>query len=132
LSTINLSHLADFLGIKWSTCRRIHRATGRMSVALLSFHIIVVVQTQKFIFPLRELHNLFTVIVSLILAIILIQLTYNRLGSHWGPLRCFPFHGFVNGLMSFFSEDISSSLCSLSTAPGSTFKAVAASRKFIS
>jgi hypothetical protein len=43
-----------------------------MSVALLSFHIIVVVQTQKFIFLLHELHNLFTIIVSLILAIILI------------------------------------------------------------
>lgn len=131
LSTINLSHLADSLGIRWSTCRRIHRATGWMSVALLSFHIIVVVQTQKFVFPLRELHNLFTLIVSLILAIILIQLTYDRLGSHWGPLRRFPFRGFVNGLMSFFSEDISSSPCSLSTAPGSTFKAVAASRIFI-
>lgn len=132
LSTINLSHLADSLGIRWSTCHRIHQATSWMSVALLSFHIIIVIQTEKFVFPLCELHNLFTLIISLILTIILIQLTYNRLGSHWGPLRQFPFHGFVNGLISFFSEDISSSPCSLSTAPSSTFKAVAAYRIFIS
>lgn len=66
LSAIHLSYLADLLGIKWSTCCRIHRATGWMAVALLSFHIIAAVQAQGFTFPLHELQNLFTMIVCLV------------------------------------------------------------------
>ncbi|KAL4756094.1 NADPH oxidase family protein [Aspergillus foveolatus] len=63
LSTIHISHLADLLGIKWSTCCRIHRVTGWMAVALLSFHVIMAVQVQGFTFPLHELQNLFTMLV---------------------------------------------------------------------
>lgn len=63
LSTIHISHLADILGIKWSTCCRIHRVTGWMAVALLSFHVIMAVQVQGFTFPLQELQNLFTMLV---------------------------------------------------------------------
>lgn len=44
LSATYLSFLADLLGIKWHTCCRIHRATGWMTVILLSFHIIAMVQ----------------------------------------------------------------------------------------
>lgn len=63
LSTIHLAYLADLLGIKWNSCRKIHRATGWMAVALLSFHIITAVQGQGFTFPLREQQNLFTMLV---------------------------------------------------------------------
>lgn len=63
LSTIHLSYLADLLGIKWKTCRKVHRATGWMAVSLLSLHIIVAVQIRGFRFPLREIQNLFTLLV---------------------------------------------------------------------
>lgn len=66
LSAIHLSYLADFLGIRRSTCCGIHRATGWMAVALLSFHISVAVQAQGFTFPLHELQNLFTMLVCLV------------------------------------------------------------------
>ncbi|KAL4958855.1 ferric reductase family protein [Aspergillus stella-maris] len=62
LSTIHLSFLVDLLGIRWSTYCRIHRATGWMAVALLSFHVIVAVQAQGFTIPLHELENLFTML----------------------------------------------------------------------
>ncbi|OJJ67709.1 hypothetical protein ASPBRDRAFT_34075 [Aspergillus brasiliensis CBS 101740] len=39
-SISRLSYLADLLGIRWDACRKIHRATGWMAVALLSFHIV--------------------------------------------------------------------------------------------
>lgn len=63
LSATHLSYLADLLGITWRTCCRIHRATGWMAVALLSFHIIAEVQAQQFSFPLSQSQNLFTMIV---------------------------------------------------------------------
>ncbi|KAJ5276525.1 uncharacterized protein N7525_002882 [Penicillium rubens] len=65
LSTIHLAYLADLLGIKWNSCRKIHRATGWMAVALLSFHIIAAVQGQGFTFPLREQQNLFTMLAAI-------------------------------------------------------------------
>ena len=70
LSATHLSYLADLLGVTLRTCRRIHRVTGWMAVALLPFHIIVEVQDQQFSFPLRESQNLFTMIVCPIAAII--------------------------------------------------------------
>lgn len=66
MSAMHLSYLADLLGITWRTCRRIHRATGWMAVALLSVHIIAAAQARGFSFPLRESQNLFTMIVYLI------------------------------------------------------------------
>lgn len=63
LSAIHLSYLADLLGITWKSCRKIHRATGWMAVSLLLFHIIVALQTQDFTFPLREVRNLFALLV---------------------------------------------------------------------
>lgn len=65
LSAIHLSYLADLLGITWKTCRKVHRATGWMTVSLLSFHIIVALQTRDFNFPLREVRNLFTLLVRI-------------------------------------------------------------------
>ncbi|KAE8334172.1 hypothetical protein BDV24DRAFT_170476 [Aspergillus arachidicola] len=65
LSTIHLAYLADLLGIKWNSCRKIHRATGWMAVALLSFHIVTVVQGQGFTFPLREQQNLYAMIAAI-------------------------------------------------------------------
>lgn len=65
LSTIHLAYLADLLGIKWNSCRKIHRATSWMAVALLSFHIVTVVHGQGFTFPLREQQNLCAMIVYL-------------------------------------------------------------------
>ncbi|KAE8130661.1 hypothetical protein BDV38DRAFT_289436 [Aspergillus pseudotamarii] len=65
LSTIHLAYLADLLGIKWNSCRKIHRATGWIAVALLSFHIVTVVQGQGFTFPLRKQQNLFAMIAAI-------------------------------------------------------------------
>jgi hypothetical protein len=65
LSAAHLGYLAELLGITWRSCRRIHRATGWMTVGLLSFHIIAEVQNKQFGFPLSQIRNLFTVIVSL-------------------------------------------------------------------
>lgn len=70
LSTTHLSYLADILGITRHTCLRIHRATSWMAVALLSFHVIIAVQTHQFSFPLSESKNLFTIIVCLLITII--------------------------------------------------------------
>lgn len=63
LSAIHLSNVADLLGISWSTCRKIHRATGWMATALLAVHVLVAVQDHEFSFPLSEMQNLFTIIV---------------------------------------------------------------------
>ncbi|KAL3439934.1 hypothetical protein BJX65DRAFT_317238 [Aspergillus insuetus] len=62
LSAIHLSYLADLAGITCRTCRRIHRAVGWMTVALVSFHIVVEVQAKQFSFPLHSMQNLFTLI----------------------------------------------------------------------
>lgn len=45
LSALHLGYLADLLGIKWRTCRKIHHATGWMVVALVSFYIIAEIQS---------------------------------------------------------------------------------------
>ncbi|PYH50478.1 uncharacterized protein BO96DRAFT_352465, partial [Aspergillus niger CBS 101883] len=63
LSATHRSFLADLLGIKWNTYCGIHRATGRMTIILLSFHIIAMVQDQQFSFPLDQSRNMFTLIV---------------------------------------------------------------------
>jgi hypothetical protein len=65
LSAAHLSFLADLLGISWHTCRKIHRATGWLVVAMLSFHIIAELQSQTFSFPLTETRNLLTMIVCI-------------------------------------------------------------------
>ncbi|RDH14180.1 cell surface metalloreductase [Aspergillus niger ATCC 13496] len=62
LSATHRSFLADLLGIKWNTYCGIHRATGRMTIILLSFHIIAMVQDQQFSFPLDQSRNMFTLI----------------------------------------------------------------------
>lgn len=65
LSAIHLGYLADLLGITWRTCRKIHKATGWMAAALLSFHVVAEAQGQQFSFPLGEIRNLFATIVRL-------------------------------------------------------------------
>lgn len=65
LSAAHLSFLAQLLGISWRTCRKIHRATGWMAFVMLSFHIVVELQSQAFSFPLTETRNLLTVIVCI-------------------------------------------------------------------
>ncbi|KAL2846614.1 hypothetical protein BJY01DRAFT_173064 [Aspergillus pseudoustus] len=62
LSSTHLSYLADLVGITYRTCRRIHRAVGWMTVALVSFHIVVQMQDKQFSFPLHSMQNLFTLI----------------------------------------------------------------------
>ncbi|KAJ6119114.1 hypothetical protein N7471_013065 [Penicillium samsonianum] len=62
LSATHLSYLADLVSITCRTCRRIHRAVGWMTVALVSFHIVVEVQNKQFSFPLHSMQNLFTLI----------------------------------------------------------------------
>lgn len=42
-----------------------------MAVALLAFHIVIVIQDHGFSFPLNEMQNLFTMIVWLTTGIIL-------------------------------------------------------------
>lgn len=74
LSAAHLSFLAGLLGISWRSCCKIHRATGWMAVALLSFHIIAELLGQTLNFPLRETRNLLTVIVSTLLNT---ELTYS-------------------------------------------------------
>ncbi|QMW37012.1 hypothetical protein G4B11_000248 [Aspergillus flavus] len=70
LSTIHLSYLADLLGITWCTCCRIHRATGWMAIALLSFHIVAAVQMRGFSFSFHESANLFTMLGAISLGIL--------------------------------------------------------------
>jgi hypothetical protein len=65
LSAAHLGYLAELLGITWHTCRKIHRATGWMAVAMLSFHVFAEVQSQQFSFPLGGIRNLFAMIVRL-------------------------------------------------------------------
>ncbi|KAL5333669.1 hypothetical protein BJX70DRAFT_392011 [Aspergillus crustosus] len=70
LSTIHLSYLADLLSISWNSCRKIHRATGWMAVALLSFHIIMAVQVPGYEFPLHKQQNLFTMLAAISLGVL--------------------------------------------------------------
>ncbi|KAL4936467.1 hypothetical protein BDV06DRAFT_233358 [Aspergillus oleicola] len=83
LSTFHISHLADILGIKWRTCCRIHRVTGWMAVALLSFHVIVRVQVKGFTFPLGLFQNLFTMLAMVSLGVlVLIAIPWFRQWSY--------------------------------------------------
>lgn len=63
LSTNHLSHLADLLGITLRTCRKLHRTSGWMGFALLSFHVVAAAQAPGFSFSLKEVKNLWTMIV---------------------------------------------------------------------
>ncbi|KAL4780128.1 hypothetical protein BJX76DRAFT_59413 [Aspergillus varians] len=88
LSTIHLSYLADLLGITWRTCRKIHRATGWMAVALLSFHIVVVVQARGFSFSFGEMQNFFTMIGAISLGVLaLLSIPWFRRWSYEAFLR---------------------------------------------
>jgi hypothetical protein len=84
--------LADLLGITWHTCCKIHQATGWMSVALLSFHVVAECQSRGFSFPLGAIRNIFTLIVSFLRAVMNSGLTLigvNFLGHtcpHLAPL----------------------------------------------
>jgi ABC-type glucose/galactose transport system permease subunit len=46
-----------------------------MSVALLSFHVVAECQSRGFSFPLGAIHNIFTLIVSFLLAVVNFGLT---------------------------------------------------------
>lgn len=70
LSAAHLGFLAGLLGITWRTGCKIHRATGWIVVALLSFHIITEIRGKTFTLPLTETKNLFTVIVCVPLNIL--------------------------------------------------------------
>ncbi|CAG7933056.1 unnamed protein product [Penicillium olsonii] len=88
LSAAHLSFLAGLLGISWRSCRKIHRATGWMTVALLSFHIIAELQGQTLIFPLSETRNLLTVVSASTLGILaLFSIPYFRRWSYEMFLR---------------------------------------------
>ncbi|KAK9607398.1 hypothetical protein V6Z93_000945 [Aspergillus fumigatus] len=88
LSAIHLSNVADLLGISWSTCRKIHRATGWMATALLAVHVVVAVQDHEFSFPLSEMQNLFTIIGAASLgAVALLSISWFRRWSYEVFLR---------------------------------------------
>ncbi|EHA21855.1 hypothetical protein ASPNIDRAFT_184149, partial [Aspergillus niger ATCC 1015] len=65
LSGANLSYLADTLGIRWSTCRKLHRTTGWIAAALLLFHMVVSVRNQGYTFSLSEIRNIFTMLAGI-------------------------------------------------------------------
>jgi hypothetical protein len=132
LSAIHLSYLADLLGIRWSTCCKIHCVTGWMAVTLLSFHIVVAVQAREFAFPLSEQPHLFTMLVCLILGTISSQLTRYRLQSRWPSSPYCPFHGFVTGRMKPFFEGIRFLPGFRSMASGSISRRGAVPRRYIS
>jgi hypothetical protein len=123
LSTIHLSYLADLLGITWRTCRRIHRATGWLAIAMLLFHIVATLQAREFSFPFCELPNLFTVLVCFIVGaiVILFWLIFYRGLPRWVSLLCLRYDGFIDGRIRSFSEAIKSLQGSSSTAPGNIF-----------
>ncbi|CEL09504.1 hypothetical protein ASPCAL12639 [Aspergillus calidoustus] len=99
LSTLHLSYLADLMGIRWDTCRKIHRATGWMAVALLSFHIIVAAQASDFTFPLREEQNLFTMLAAIALGVLALHsIPWFRQWSYEIFLRC---HQSLTGLFVY-------------------------------
>ena len=90
LAAAHLGSLADHLGISRRACCQIHRATGWMSIALLSFHIIVEVQRDGFTFPLDLTHNLFTLIVCPSPTIMSTKLTPIGHRFNWLPCASFP------------------------------------------
>ncbi|KAJ5987708.1 hypothetical protein N7481_002918 [Penicillium waksmanii] len=83
LSATHLGCLADLLGITWRTYCKIHQATGWMSVALLSFHVVAGCQSRGFSFPLRPTRNIFTLIGSISLAALAL------LSLPWLRRRCY-------------------------------------------
>ncbi|KAL4931872.1 ferric reductase family protein [Aspergillus undulatus] len=93
LSAVHLSYLADLVGITWRTCRRIHRAVGWMTVALVAFHIVMEVQGKQFSFPLRSMQNLFTLIGTASLGVL------SLLSLPW--LRQFSYEIFLRGHQIF-------------------------------
>ncbi|KAJ6112290.1 hypothetical protein N7523_002112 [Penicillium sp. IBT 18751x] len=99
LSAAHLSFLAGLLGISWHTCRKIHRATGWMAVAMLSIHIIAELQGQMFSFPLYETRNLLTMIGASALGILaLLSIPYFRRWSYELFLRS---HQIFAGLFTY-------------------------------
>lgn len=135
LSAIHLSYLADLLGITWKSCLKIHRATGWMTASLLSFHMIVALQTQNFTFPLREVRNLFTLLVRIASGIQYStsgELTCNRPQFRWACLSYFLSRRFDGCLTRSSSEHIRFSLGSLSMALGDTFPPTAMPQAYIS
>lgn len=64
LASWHLSYLADLLGIYLKMCRRIHRAAGYMVIALLAFHVGVMLQSQGPGSLENDTQRLFTIIVS--------------------------------------------------------------------
>lgn len=62
----HLSTLADLLGVALATVRRIHRSAGVMAIAFTVLHVLLIIAS-KHAFPLDQLKNLFTVIVSAVL-----------------------------------------------------------------
>lgn len=132
LSATHLSFLADLFGITWRTCRRIHRAAGWMTTALLAFHVVAAVQARQFSFPLDASQNLFTVIVCPLITLILLQLISARVLHHYVSLLSFRYHGFVDGRTRSFSAGIRSWPDFLSMAPGDIFQLKAPLQSFIS
>jgi hypothetical protein len=78
LSATHLGYLADLLGITWRTCSKIRQATGWMSVALLSFHVVAECQSRGFNFPVEEIGHSSALIVSFLLSVMTAGLTLNR------------------------------------------------------
>ncbi|KAL6229546.1 hypothetical protein BDW75DRAFT_249571 [Aspergillus navahoensis] len=72
LSTNHLSHLADLLGITLRTCRKLHRTSGWMGFALLSFHVVAAAQAPRFSFLLKEVKNLWAMIAGISLSLLAI------------------------------------------------------------
>lgn len=58
----HVSFLADILGVSLTTCRRIHRSAGVMSMLLAAFHIIVTMAFERTV-PILGLRNIGALIV---------------------------------------------------------------------
>ncbi|KAJ5640294.1 uncharacterized protein N7484_008156 [Penicillium longicatenatum] len=88
LSGAHLSYIAELLGITWRTCCKIHRATGWMTVILLSFHVIAEAQSKNFSFSLVESRNLLTMIGAISIGVLaLLSFPYFRGWSYEFFLR---------------------------------------------
>ena len=66
----HIGTLADLLGLNLSTVRYIHKSAGITTVVFIIIHILLMVASQP-VFPLALLKNLFAVIVSTFLVIVL-------------------------------------------------------------
>ncbi|KAB8069058.1 hypothetical protein BDV29DRAFT_198977 [Aspergillus leporis] len=77
--TMQLSLLANLLGISFHACRRIHGATAWMMTLLLAFHIIVATMVDQKDFRLKEEGNLFAVVgAASVAALVLFSFTIFR------------------------------------------------------